>query len=286
MVSTDDGLVPVDQLGKERPKADQTADEERKMDKPDPKPAPKPTSKAEPKKPTQKKGGKPASEEAVLVRAKRMYRGKLRQVWEALGKDGPLDEEALDGELKRLVEERESQMGDRERQESRLAKIEEQNAELRTKLASAQAAAEKAEKARATEQQRREHVEIEHEIRDVARDAGVRDGDYALHLFRSHVKGLGDDQDVDPRQFFESLKKDDSKRHLFREEPVKAGPSTLEKDQQQQATPPGQPNQPQPQPKPAVAGAQSNGPDDALALDKRSFNQRTADKYGFRPGMA
>ena len=218
VVHTEEGLKPVSELGSE------PGSEEGKEAKPDAEPPPEPKAEEPPEKkkmapkpkPKPKPAAKKPSDDAVLSRARRMYRSKMKKVWEALGVEGTFDEARLDEVLEGLVKDREASMGAQERVEARLNKLEEQNSELRAKQQASQAEADKARRELEQERQQRENLEVENQILDEARKVGILDGDYALHLFRKHVQTLPEDQEPDPSGYFEGLKNDDSKRPLPR----------------------------------------------------------------------
>ena len=234
---------------------------------------------------------KPASEEAVLSRARRMFRKEMKVVAQALGMD-EYDEDKLKEALGEMTKAGEDNQSALQRSDGRLKGIEEQNAEFRGKVSQLQQELTTARRDLKQAMQEIEDSTVEHVIEKAAGLVGFRDTEYGIELFRRHARGLPDGQDPDATQFFEDLKKDQSKRYLFMEENVTAGPKPGAQTvpQQPPQQPPGQqgapqgPNVPdQGAPKPADPGGQPQAPD-ALSMNSREFSQHSQEKYGYRPG--
>lgn len=271
--------------------------------------------------PPKKEGEKrPPSSESVQDRARRIAKreveGVLRSLSSLLGVDAktPAD---LEKHLRSIKEEKEKGLPELERFKA-------QNAELQGQLQRAQQERDKfrglynkAEKERQKTAQAWKNAEVEAEIRKVASEAGFADGDYALHLFRGHVSEAGAFAE-NPKGFFDSLKASPEHKRFFREEVVAAGPKPVG-DKKPEGTaaptagtgapaPTGAAGAPAPEagaggaepPKPPTQipdqGPPSPGrpgkvrpPDgvgDVKSLDKRAFNDRTKDRYGFVPSRA
>lgn len=244
---------------------------------------------------------KPASNEAVMSRARRLAKQTIRPFAEALGVD-PDDEQGLKAKIEELKSAREENMGVVERLESAKKALEEQNHNLKTKLSQTQTDLTKAQRTLQQKEGDLEDLEIEREIERTALQAGVIDLDYAITLFKRHVGGLGENEEPDASVFFEELKA--SKPILFKEEVVEAGPKPA--SQQPGAgkagdqTNPGEETQKrsegtaqasseksqipdQPAPKPGESGPEEV---DASALPSHEFKRRTSEKYGYMPGQA
>jgi hypothetical protein len=238
-------------------------------------------SKKTTKKKTANKSTKKISQDAIVSRARRMLRSKQKQLWEVLGFEGEYSDEAFDEKMAEAAKTREASMSSGERQEAYIKKLEDQKAELMAKAKMLNEELTKARQQLDQEVDNRENLEIEYQIRAEAAKAGITDTDYAIHMFKRHVVNLGDDQEANPSGFFESLKKDPAKRYLFTEEKISAGPKPVA----QTGAPQQLQTNGQAQPTPST-GPQVEKDENVLDMDKRSFNQRTRDQYGFSPGMA
>ena len=235
---------------------------------------------------------KPASEEAVLSRARRMSRQRLRPLAESLGVN-PNADKAMDEAIAGLIKTQQDTLSSSERVESRLKALEEHNVELRSKVSQTQGELSRTKRELATKGQELTDVEIERDIERTALAAGVRDTDYGISLFKRHAAGLGDDVEPDCPAFFESLKK--SKPFLFTEETVPAGPSpgaaAVPQNQdpaQPGATQAGAPQSQipdQPAPKPGPSGEPP--PEvNAEKMNPREFAEHTRKNYNYTPGQA
>lgn len=253
---------------------------------------------------TPQKRSKPASNEAVLSRARRMAKKELKKVAVALGLE-EYDEETVNSALDEMRKAREENMTVLERTEGRNKSLEEQNNELRSKLSQAQHELTKTQKELEEAQQDLTDFQVESEIEKCALAVGIRDTDYAIDLFRRWAADQPDDTELDANAYFEGLKKDPNRRHLFIEEEVTAGPTPPGDTTQQQQQPGGQPQQQQQQqpgqqgqsqgqsnlpdqgaPPPANPGGQPDKPSDALSMNPKEFSDHASSKYGYRPGMA
>lgn len=310
---TNDGTA-VDEPGKESPAPAETKPQETPAEPPPAEPSPKEaaakgetaerraekkperTRMAKPK--TNQKPRKPASEEAVLSRARRLANKELRKVAAALGME-KYDEEELNQRLDEMVKAREDNQSALERLDGRAKTLEEQNAELRAKISQLNKDLTDSRREAENAKGELEEYKVVHEIAEAAMRVGVTDTDYAVELFRRHASKLGDNEEPDVNAFFEGLKNDPKRRYLFKEEEVTAGPKPAGETPQQPAQP-AQPQQPQGQqgatqgqnsipdqgaPAPANPGAQPEGKD-ALDMNPREFAEHTAKNYGFRPGRA
>lgn len=240
--------------------------------------------------PPTKKPTKKPSEEAVLSRARRLMRAEKRKLWNLLGFEGDYDDAKFEEHVAGLAAQKESTMTDQEKNAARIKELETQVATLNGKLATSQESETKARQALQSAEKKFQRASVEAEIREAARAVGIMDPDYAIHLYREHLKKLPEaerDQKAPmPDQYFgEVLKKDPSKKHLFREEVVAAGPKSVAAEQTQtQPPPPAQTpaNGTAPAaPKPGDATAKP--PESVEKLSPRDFAKETERKYGFRP---
>lgn len=240
--------------------------------------------------------GKKFSEDTVISRARRMHRSEMRKVATALGLDG-YDPETFQKKLEELKKAREEGMTTSDRAEKALQEMKQRNVELEAKLLSVSSDVARHKKDLTLAQRDRQKLETEYEIRQTASRAGLDDLDYGLHLLRGHIKNLPPEQqgldDTAVKAFFEGLKKDPDKRHLFRDERVSAGPKTLEQQRTaQQPNANGQQTQigqsglpPQGAPPPAPAGSSgATKPADAIDMSRRDFRNHARERYGYSPG--
>lgn len=238
------------------------------------------------------------SEETVLSRARRLTRSELKRIAQGLGIELPkYDAETLGAALAELKKGKEQGTSEAQREAERVRQLEERVAEL-----TVQAQVVKTENARLKREaqqaaQQAEKSQAESEIRDLATRAGVVDLDYGLHLLRRHIKALPAGTEIDAegiKGYFEGLKKDPTKRAIFTEPAVPAGPAPVgeKTTQAQPASGAGQAQQPQsnlpPQGAPAPAPGQGARPAEpnALEMNKRDFNRHARETYGYSPGMA
>ena len=239
----------------------------------------------------QHKGG--ISQKALLERANRMARqqvGKeMSRVAKALGLDGA-DKAKIDAKLEEIAKQRTDGQPVQERYESRIKELEEERGRLMVERERLKTELNRAKRDVEKELRRRSDMEVEHELRGLAAQSGIRDPDYALHLFGEHVRKNGDA--ADPGNFFEGLKLNTAFRYLFNEETVAAGPkagvpasASPQAGVQATASAPA-PSTGTPAPTPAPPGkAQAAEDSDVMDMKAIDFKRRTADKYGFRPGM-
>jgi hypothetical protein len=223
-----------------------------------------------------------ASEEAVVSRARRMAKAQLKSVAAALGLDS-YDEKAVAEKVAELKASRESGMGEGEKLAARTKELEAKLAESHKKNMTAKAELLKLQKQAERAQSDKQRAEIEHKISDAARGAGCVDPEYAIHLFRQHVLSQGPHKD-NPAIFFDSLKKEPGKTHLFQSVSVGAGAQPVKGSNRSDAqiTPDTSP------PAPAAGGAagQKEDSEQVEKLNPAEFNRRTQDRYGYRPGAA
>jgi len=241
-----------------------------------------------PKKKTSQR--KRSIEDQIVSRARREFRKKMKPVAEALGID-PNDDEAFNAKIDEMLKVQEESKSVSERLEGRSKALEEKNGELNAKIHQLQTELTKSRRELVSEQRSFQNLQIEYEIRTEATKAGLRDHDYAVHLFKQFVKSSPEDAEIDPGSYFEGLKKDSSNRHLFVEESVSAGPKPVSDQVQNQEAVGNNQNQaqnlpPQGAPKPVDPGTNTQEAPDALTMNQRDFNKHTQDKYGFRAGLA
>jgi len=211
----------------------------------------------------------------VLERAKRLARNEvskeLGRFSRALGLGDDYDPAKLEAKIQEL------QRGGGQPDEATKA--------LMAQVADLKAQQEKQQRELAKERERAERaernakdVEVEAELKEYAMKAGVRDSKYALHLFAEHVQSGA--EDVDPEKFFEGLKADKTKRYLFAEETVLAGPTTPTPEQKVETAPaPANPAAPKEE---DLTERDDKG---KYKTNNREFAERTSAKYGFRPSV-
>lgn len=253
----------------------------------------------------QTRSSKPPSEEAVLSRARRIAKKELKKFATALGME-EYDEEAVNARLDEMVKAREENQSVLERTEGRAKTLEEQNGELRAKNAQLTQDLTRARKELEAAKQELDDFQVESEIEKAAVSAGFRDSDYGIELFRRWASTQPEDADLDPAAYFEELKSDQSKRFLFVEETVTAGPKPGTQAAPHNPQQPGQPGQGQqtqqppgqqgatqgqgnipPQGAPSPAGGQPDGqPKNVLDMNPREFAEHTRNTYGYSPGRA
>ena len=277
---------------------------------PVPQPEPKPEPKAETKpnkgagmaaKPKpQNKPKRKASEDAVLSRARRMFRSEMKKISKALGFE-EYDEVTFNSKIEEMTKARDDNLSMSERQTNQLQTIEAEKSKLLGEKQVLQAELTKAKRELASSESTHENFKVEQELRDTARQHGIRDPDYALHLLKKHCNKLPEGEEPDVPTFFEDLKKDATKRHLFEVEDVPAGPKPIvdasqQQQQQQQPQQPqaqpqgapqaGQPNQPpQAPPKPVAPGGAPAAPN-ALEMSDKDYREYVKGQYDYTPGMA
>lgn len=224
------------------------------------------------KQPTKKE----PSEKAFLTRVRQATRATKRSVWTALGFEGEFDDKTFDAKLAAYQKAKAEGGGDDDgaaaekvaESKQKIVALEAKVAELSKKLAKATKDAE----AKAAEL---EDFKAEHEIREAARSVGIVDADYAVDAFRRHAASTPEGKESpQPSAFFEDLKKDPKRKHLFQAIDVTAGPqkTTQQADGAPAAAPPAPTDGGQP---PAV---------DVRTMSKKDFNAHTAAQYGYRAG--
>ncbi len=239
---------------------------------------------------------KPASDEAVLSRARRMARKELKKVATALGME-EYDEEEINKRLAEMTSTRSDNQSALERADGRTKGLEDQNGDLRGKVSQLQRDLTESKRKAVVAQEELDEFKVVHEIAEAAFRVGLRDADYAVELFRRHANKLPDGEDPDVDAYFEGLKNDPEKKYLFKEETVTAGPKPADAAPQQtpvqpsqQTQQPGHQGAPQGQnsipdqgaPNPANPGGQPKEVN-VLEMNPREFSDHTAKEYGFRP---
>ena len=253
-------------------------------------------------------GGRGAGDAAVLKRAQRMSRAMLRPIAEALGLPSDFRREDLEGLVQDLKQKRESGMGDEEKRKAAEDAQKREMQKLQQKLDAAELRASRAEKA--NEQLEADKLDLtgqlaeakaDAEISVAAANAGVVDLDYAKTLLRREAEKLTEEPGADfVPKFFENLKKDPTKKLLFKEGSVMAGPTAERPETGAGAggagagvgagagagaggaggagggNPPRAPIEPKPaDTKPATVDG----------MDRRQFNAHLRNTHGFVPGM-
>lgn len=230
-------------------------------------------------------------EETIVARARRMARSQLRKVAAAIGMEGEFSEEAFNAKITELAKAQEEKQSVVERIEGRANTYEEENKELRQRIAELQV--EKAAATRKAEAHERElfNHQLESEIKEDAIAAGVADVEYGIELFKRYARDLPEDQEgeIDVKKFFEELKKDPKKRALFQPEEVTAHPpsaadrAAANQQPGHQGATQGQTSQAAPKP----AGGQNGVEEvDAVKMSPQQFADHAMAKYGYRPGQA
>ena len=245
-------------------------------------------AKPKPNKPSAKPNKRrSASGEAVLSRARRMYRSQMKKVAQALGFD-EYDEATFNAKIEEMTQSQQASLSTSERQAGQLKEVETSRSHLLGEKQSLQTELNKARRGLQAAEKQLENFRIEVKLRETARDAGIRDPDYALHLLMKHSDELPEGQEPDVPAFFENLKRDASKRHLFNEESVPAGPRPVAEQQPNQpAQPTGEPQSQQvPQPPPKPAGPAGAEMPNALEMDDQTYNAHLKERYGYTRGTA
>lgn len=118
--------------------------------------------------------------------------------------------------------------------------------------------------------------QIEAQLKHQAARSGIKDTDYAVHLFAQAINS-GDERAKDPSTYFNALR--ESHSYLFEgttaPPPVEVTPSTA---------PPASAQPGEVTPEPADPGAAPPAPN-VEDLDNQEFSRHTQSKYGFTPGM-
>lgn len=154
-------------------------------------------------------------------------------------------------------------------------KLQEQLADAQRRLEKQTRALNDASKKHKREVRRLKDRQIEADLKAHAARAGVKDVDYAVHLF---ARAVAEGKQVKPGEYFAGLKT--THGFLFGPEGAPAEPEAVTPS----TAPPAStaPGEVTPDPEdPGTPAPQVNVED----LDQREFNQRTQSKYGFTPGM-
>lgn len=224
-----------------------------------------------------KRGTRGGDDKAVLKRAQRLHRAYLREhLIPKLGLSAEATDEQINAailDLKKKVEDVEA--GNSPDLVKQVEALKAENAVLKKKALKAIRIAKAAES-------EREDLKVESEIRENALASGVRDIDYAMHLFRNHVRGLPEGSaEPDPKSFFAELKKDEAKKYLFEAAAapttVMAGTRTVAEETQNrtETTPPARTTTPTP-----PAGTETPPPVDATKMSKAEFREHQRKNYG------
>ena len=258
-----------------KPEETETKKPAEDVDAPPPKPAPKaPTPPA-------------AQPVNVAERAAKMAKRQLMektQGWaRALGIKGDSLEEFEKG-LAGLRAEREKTLPETEQMRAQVQELQHRLQQEQGNNARLRDALKKSERERKRQTEKQQAAEVEQEIKQAAAVAGLKDSDYALHLFRKHVVEGGSFQN-DPKQFFESLKAKPDFKHLFPETALGAGPPAGAQAPAAGGEPgPGSAVPDQGAPPPAKPGAAGKAPTGNVGeLSKKDFAERTQSRYGYRP---
>lgn len=256
-----------------------------KVAEPAPAPAERRPEASERKTMTAKPSKRRFSEETVLSRARRLMRQQLNPVAQVLGLE-KYEPETFKQKLDELKKQKEDGLSGSERSEKRVKELEEKVVDLNTRLSKASEEGTRLKREYASLQKEHERERTESEIRELAQKAGVADLDYGLHLLKSHILKSGEEVG-DVSGFFEALKKDPTKKLLFVEEKVAAGPRPLAEEKQNQNGQNGNGHLPaQPAPKPAEPGQKTGEEPDVLKMNKGDFGSYAREKYGYAPGSA
>ena len=202
------GAIPVEALGGDRVVTGTSTSE--------PVAAPLPTPAVTPAKKAPMAKNKKASNETVLARARQMARAEKRKIWAALGFEGDFDEVKFTENVEQLAAAKSASKSTTEVLGSKAKEVEAENARLKAKLHDA--TKKLAQAAKELEQKKAEvdDVKIEHEIQREAAARGIVDLDYATDLYRRAVKTAPENAEPPAvGAFFEELKKDSKRKHLF-----------------------------------------------------------------------
>lgn len=218
---------------------------------------------------------KEPSEKAFLTRVRQATRATKRSVWAALGFEGEFDDKAFEEKLaayqKAKAEGGEDDAGTADKvaaAKQKITTLEAKVVELGKRLA-------KATKDVEAKTSELEDFKAEHEIREAARSVGIVDADYAVDAFRRHAATTPEGKESpQPSAYFEELKKDPKRKHLFQAIEVAAGPQKTNQQQADGAPAAAPPNPTDGGQPPAV---------DAMKMSKKDFNAHSA-TYGFRAG--
>lgn len=239
------------------------------------------------------KQGRAFSEETVIARARRMMRSELTPVAKALGLE-KYEPESFNAKIAELNKGREEGVSASDAANRRAKELEEKLIDVTAKLQQKTGEVNRIQRELQNTQVKLEQQSAEFDIRELALGAGIRDMDYALHLFRQHAKSVPDGEEIESeniRTFFEGLKK--TKPHIFTEERVAAGPRSIaDEKKDREAAPantsgkPGEATMRNP-PSPTEPGRAGTGDEvNAEGMTKQQFNKYTREQYGYTPGMA
>lgn len=215
---------------------------------------------------------KDPSEKAFLSRVRQANRADRRKIWTALGFEGEFDDKAFDEKLAAFQKARAD--GDAgEGDADKLAEAKTKIQALETKVAELSKRLAKATKEAEVKTAELEDFKAEHEIREAARAVGIVDADYAVDAFRRHASATPEGKESpQPSAYFEEMKKDPKRKHLFQPIEVAAGPQKT--TQQAEGAPPAAP--------PPAEGGNPTAVD-AMKMSKKDFNAHAA-QYGYRAG--
>lgn len=232
------------------------------------------------------------SEQTVLSRARRLTRKNLKPVAVALGLED-FSEDAVLKKLQAVLAGQQQQPGQGQPGQpgapapntDEIVELKGQLKDLQKQVQTMEVEKLKAERRAISAERSMENLKIEQELRGEAQAAGIVDLDYAIDLMKRHASKLSEDQELDPKAFFEGLKSDPTKRALFERTDVPAGPPSIANDPKTQQQPAVQTSAPavkpgdQPAPKPTTAPPEA--PVNADEMSPRDFKAHTQ-KYGYR----
>lgn len=237
----------------------------------------------ETKAPAMSKKSKKPSNETVLARARQMARAEKRKIWAALGFEGDFDEAKFAENVERLAASKSETRSATEVLGSKAKEVEAENARLKAKLVDAQKKLALASKELEAKKGEIDDVKIEHEIQREAAARGITDLDYATDLYRRAVKTAPEDQEPPAvAAFFEELKKDSKRKHLFGAVEVLAGPKEAQPQQIVKPTEPSKEALHAATPKPG--GVVPPAEFDSTKLSQKEFRDHLRQTYAYAPG--
>ena len=255
------------------------------------------------------KSKKPGAE-AILARARQMVRQEKRKLWTTLGFEGEFSEADFDAKIGELAKAKDAKPAEGAGAGAADKQVAAENAKLKAKLLAAQRERRRiwaalklgdeyddakfgeklAEYARQTSALRKEvegkaraleDLKIEQQIQEAARASGFVDPEYGTDLYRRHVAALPEDKEPpEVSAFFEELRKDAKRKHLFEPARVPAGPRPAGAGPKEDDN-----NQPDAEARRAApAASPTNGEVDVTKMSGRDFARYRRDTYGYAPG--
>lgn len=246
--------------------------------------------------------------EAVLARARQMVRQEKRKLWTTLGFEGEFSEAEFDAKVGALAAQKAQSPAEGAGGGDKALAAE--NVKLKARLVAAQRERRKvwaalklgdeyddakfgeklleyAKQASALRKEvegkarELEDFKIEHQIKEAARASGFVDPDYGTDLYRRHVAGLKEDAEPPAVEaFFEELRKDAKRKHLFEPARVPAGPRPAGADTKGKDETDNQPGEG----RAAPPASSTNGDADVSKMSGRDFARYRRETYGFAPG--